>query len=160
MLFALLFIFEGLTAQTSPFPPPREIRVYNIQALNFGNFYTGNMGGNITIEPSGVRYAGGSVVLAGGLSHQAIFIVELLPGRIVNITYDQTVILYRVGGGGSMTMLLGPTDRGNSGDSFITSSGQPFQNPVNVGGILQTGNPSANPAGDYTGQFFITFNQE
>ena len=157
MLFALLFIFEDLTAQTTPFPPPREIRVYNIQGLSFGNFYAGTTGGTVEVDYNGLRNASG-VVLAGGFSHQAIFIVELLPGRIVNISYVQTALLYRIGGGGSMTMALGPTDRGNSGTSFITSGGQPFHNPVNVGGILTVDNNT--PPGDYVGQFFITFNQE
>ena len=162
MLFFIFFltggVFNDVFAQGSPFPPPREIRVFATQELGFGGFYTGIAGGNVIISHTGSRSATGTVVLAGGLGQPAIFIVELLPGRLVNIMiYPQTTTLSRIGGGGSMTMTIGPTDKGTS---FVTSAGHPFRNPVQVGGILHVGNIVSNPAGEYTGTFNVTFIQE
>lgn len=145
-------------SQGSPFPPPREIRVFGTQELSFGEFYTGPIGGSVIVNPSGSRSSVGTVVLAGGFGQPAVFIVELLPGRLVHIMINpQSTILNRVGGGGTMIMNIGPTDKGTS---FVTSSGHPFRNPVQVGGILEVGNITANPAGEYTGTFNVTFIQE
>lgn len=156
MILAGLFS-GGLYAQNTPFPPPREIRIYAAQDLNFGSFYPGVTGGTVAISPSGLRTPTGTVVLAGGAPQPAIFIVELLPGRLVSIMAGPQVTLNRIGGGGSMTMTTGPTDKGTS---FVTSSGHPFFNPVQVGATLNIGNISQNPAGSYVGSFSITFIQE
>jgi hypothetical protein len=97
-------------------------------------------------------------VLAGGLGQPAIFIVELLPGRLVNIMISpQTTTLTRIAGGETMTMTIGPTDKGTS---FVTSAGHPFRTPVQIGGTLHVGNIASNPAGEYTGTFNVTFIQE
>ncbi len=159
----VLFVSEGLMAQinpVSPFPPPREIKVYNMQGLSFGSFSTGSSGGSITVDYNGSRTSTGSIILVGGLSYQAIFIIELLPGRLVNITLDPpgSVQLQRAGGGGTLYLTIGPTtDRGLS---FVTFAAHPFHNLVSIGGILQVGNPLSNPPGEYVGQFNVTFNQE
>jgi hypothetical protein len=159
----LIFLLTGGTlnevfAQGSPFPPPREIRVFATQELGFGGFYTGSAGGSVIISPSGSRSATGTVVLAGGLGQPAIFIVELLPGRLVNIMISpQTPTLTRIAGGETMTMTIGPTDKGTS---FVTSAGHPFRTPVQIGGTLHVGNIVSNPAGEYTGTFNVTFIQE
>jgi hypothetical protein len=158
-IFLLLnAITASLSAQSTPFPPPREIRVFATQDLGFGEFYTGTTGGSVIISPTGSRSTTGTVVLAGGFGQPAIFIVELLPGRLVNILISpQTAVLTRIGGGETMTMTIGPTDKGTS---FVTSGGHPFHNPVQVGGTLHVGNISSNPAGEYTGTFHVTFIQE
>jgi len=93
----------------------------------------------------------------GGMPQAAMFIVELLPGRLVSIMTGPDVILYRVGGGGSLTMSVGPTDKGAN---FVTTSGHPFRNPVMVGGTLHVGNNASNPPGSYEGSFNVTFIQE
>ncbi|MDZ4205326.1 MAG: DUF4402 domain-containing protein [Bacteroidales bacterium] len=143
-------------AQT-PFPPPKVIKVYTMQGLSFGNFYTGATGGTVVISPEGGRSVTGTVVQAGGLVHHAIFVVELLPGRQVSISLGPDVTLTRTVGGGSMTMSVGPTDKGLG---FVTSGGHPFFNPVQVGGTLYVGNIGANPPGNYQGTFSVTFIQE
>jgi len=151
-------IFNDVFAQGSPFPPPREIRVFATQELSFGDFFTGSAGGSVIISPTGSRSAAGTVVLAGGLGQPAIFIVELLPGRLVNIMISpQTATLTRIAGGETMTMSIGPTDKGTS---FVTSAGHPFRTPVQIGGILHVGSIASNPAGEYTGTFNVTFIQE
>lgn len=141
----------------TPFPPPKVIKVYNIQGLAFGNFYTGSSGGTVVVNPNGTRSVTGSVMAMGGTFHQALFIIELLPGRLVQIMMDPTVTLYRNGGGGSMSMTLGPASKPNP---FVTSAGHPFHNQVAVGGTLYVGNHVSNPIGGYSGSFAITFIQE
>jgi len=157
MLGLLLFPSLSLAQPGSPFPPPKEIRVYTAQGISYGNFFPGTTGGTVVVDPNGFRSSTGSVVLAGGMFQPAIFIIELLPGRLVNIMLSPASTLTRVGGGGTLTMAIGPTSRGTS---FVTNAGHPFRNPVQVGGTLYVGNISMNPSGSYEGTFDVTFIQE
>ncbi len=155
---SLLFgIFLKSGAQNMPFPPPRNIVVYQAQGLNFGEFYPAS-GGTVVVTPSGGCSTTGGVIHSGGNCYPACLIVELLPGRMVHINYSATATLTRVGGGGSMTMVIGPTDK--SEDQFVTNASHPFHTWVYIGGTLQVGSPSSNPAGDYSGSFEVTFIQE
>ena len=155
-VFFLCFA-QVLWGQQTPFPPPNQLQVYGIQELNFGSFSTGSSGGTVVISPEGFRTSTGSLILMGGNFNQAIFEVKLIPGRLVQIILGPQVQLTRVGGGGSMNMQVGPTDRGTS---FVTTGGHPFISRVKVGGRLYVGSPAANPAGNYEGQFSVTFIQE
>ncbi len=156
-LIILLFFSQGSYAQNTPFPPPNQLQVFDMQALNFGSFSTGTGGGTVIISPQGFRSSTGSVILMGGFSNQAIFEIKLIPGRLVQIMLGPPATLFRIGGGGTMTMTLDATDRGSS---FVTDGGHPFFNPVQVGGTLNVGPTAANPPGEYEGQFSITFIQE
>lgn len=162
LLFYLLLILTGqsrIFAQPgTPFPPPREIIVYSAQDLSFGSFFPGATGGIVVIYPSGLRSESGSVVLAGGFYQPAVFIVELLPGRMVHVLFSNPATLTKTGGGFSMTMTTGPTDK--PGNSFVTSAGHPFRNFVYIGATLFVGNITQNPAGNYEGTFTVTFIQE
>lgn len=153
----LLFGQYTVSGQQMPFPPPNQIQVYVVQHLNFGSFIPGNSGGSVIISPAGIRSATGTVILIGGEAQQAIFNVRLIPGRLVHIQLGPPVQLNRIGGNGSMTMTVGPSDRGSS---FVTTGGHPFINPVSIGGTLIVGNISSNPAGNYHGTFTVTFIQE
>ncbi len=160
IILGLLLItstYIEIFAQGTPFPPPRELKVYSIQGLNFGNFYTGVTGGTITISPSGMRTSSGNVILAGGYAQQAIYEVELLPGRQIHIILGQQATLTRIGGSGQLTMTIGPSDKGTG---FITSAPHPFLTPVQIGAILHVGSIQANPSGQYQGVFSVTFVQE
>lgn len=126
-----------------------------MQGLSFGNFYPSASGGSVTVDFNGFRTSSG-VALAGGSVFPAIFEVTLIPGRLVNITLPPGNIKLTGTNGGEMWLTVGPTDKGNS---FITSGGHPFRNPVYIGGTLQVGNILANPPGTYNGEFFVTFNQ-
>lgn len=158
-LIAVFFLLTGEYAfgQHTPFPPPNQLQVYGMQELSFGSFSTGSGGGTVVISPVGFRSSTGTVILMGGMFNQAIFEVKLIPGRLVNIILGPQIQLTRIGGGGNMNMQIGPTDRGTS---FVTTGGHPFINRVNVGGTLYVGNTAANPAGNYEGQFSVTFIQE
>lgn len=150
------FFSTGLHAQQMPFPPPNQLQVYVVQDLNFGSFVTGS-GGSVIISPSGMRSSTGNVFLMGSSAYQAIFNVRLIPGRLVHIQLGPPIQLFRVGGGGQVTMEIGPTDKGSS---FVTTGGHPFINPVSVGGTLIVGDNTANPPGSYQGSFSVTFIQE
>ncbi len=156
LLFALFLPATG-QGQNMPFPPPNQLQVFAVQQLSFGSFFPGSSGGTVIVSPTGSRSSTGTVVLAGGAAYQAIFEVRLIPGRLVQIQIGPSVQLLRIGGGGMMTMQIGPTDKGTS---FVTTGGHPFRNPVGVGGTLTVGDIMANPAGSYEGSFSVTFIQE
>jgi hypothetical protein len=158
-LIAVFFLCCGQSAvgQQTPFPPPNQMQVYGMEELSFGSFSTGASGGTVVISPEGFRTSTGSVILMGGTFNQAFFEIKLIPGRMVQIILGPQIQLTRIGGGGSMNMQVGPTDKGTS---FVTSGGHPFFNRVNVGGTLYVGSSVANPAGQYKGQFSVTFIQE
>ena len=147
----------SVIGQNTPFPPPNQLQVFGIQDLNFGSFATGDMGGSVVISPEGIRTSTGSVILMGGNFNQAIFEIKLIPGRLVQIVMGSKIQLIRAGGGGSMTMQVGPADRGSS---FVTNAPHPFFNTVKVGGTLHVGSDGLNPPGDYEGSFNVTFIQE
>ena len=157
LLFPVIFFCIQIPAQNTPFPPPNQMQVYSIQQLEFGSFSTGASGGMVVISPQGVRTPSGSVILMGSSFNQAIFEIQLIPGRLVDVIMGPQIQLTRIGGGGSMNMQVGPSDRGTS---FITNGGHPFMNTVNVGGTLYVGNSTANPPGSYEGTFSVTFIQE
>ena len=156
-MLALLPGIHEVSAQQTPFPPPNQMQVFSVQQLNFGSFTTGAGGGTVVISPEGFRSSTSTVILMGGNFNQAIFEIKLIPGRLVQIILGPQVPLNRIGGGGSMNMQVGPSDKGGS---FVTSGGHPFFNPVKVGGTLYVGSTAANPAGAYEGQFSVTFIQE
>ncbi len=143
-----------------PFPPPNQLQVRQGSHLSFGSFYTGNSGGTVKIEPDafGTRSTTGTVQgLYSNSGHSsALFVVILIPGRQVAITLQQSAELTRAGGG-MMTMDNGETSHGST---FVTSRGHPFYNYVYVGYTLNVGSSSANPPGNYSGSFTVTFNQD
>ncbi|HHN47547.1 MAG TPA: DUF4402 domain-containing protein [Bacteroidales bacterium] len=145
-------------AQT-PFPPPNQLQVFNQQGLGFGSFYVGASGGTVVISPGGSRSTTGTVMgLASDPGMPAIFNVRLIPGRLVHISFSASATLTRAGGSETMTITGFTSDK--PGNNFVTSGGHPFINPVQVGGTLNVGSISANPAGNYQGFFEVTFIQE
>ncbi len=98
------------------------------------------------------------------MASQAIFDVVLVPGRLVSISwgFPTEEVTLTGSNGGSMRMKIGPTDKTSTGTNsaqFVTTGGHPFHNQVYFGGTLTVGSVSANPPGNYTGEFFITFHQ-
>ncbi len=157
-LFFLLPVFSY--SQGMPFPPPNQMEVYGTQGLNFGSFYVGATGGTVEISPTGGRIVSGDV--QGFLTEPggpAVFIIRLIPGRLVHIVFDDNPVpLIRNGSGETITISLFKSDKPNN--QFVTTGGQPFHNPVQIGGTLQVGGISANPPGNYQGFFTVTFIQE
>ena len=161
--FIAIQIFSLQKTFSQPQLPQRSITVVATQAINFGAFClqtVGSSGGNVQIDWQGNRSATGQVVLLNSDSYYpAIFEIQLCQGRNVIITYAPTAILTG-SNGGSLTLNIGPTEKGGSGSSFQVNTDCNFVTRLRVGGTLVVGNNSANPGGNYTGNFSITFNQQ
>ena len=162
ILFILLVLPGFIFSQ--PQPPPRSITVTPTQSLQFGTFTLMNPnsgGGTVIVDWQGSRSAMGDVVLlpSNPPPSPAIFEVKLCQGRNVIITYSPTAILSG-SNGGSVTLNVGPTEKGVSGSSFTINNDCNFITQIRVGGTLTVGSITANPGGYYSGSFSITFNQQ
>lgn len=139
--------------------PPRPITVtWTAQNLSFGAFYQGATGGSVTISSGGLRTATGDVVLLNlGFSFStSVYQVVGTPGTVVSLLNGPNVSLPG-SNGGSMLLQIGAS---NPLSPFVITTVPPAWTLLNVGGILTVGTPLANPPGNYSGTFDITFVQE
>jgi len=163
-LFILVHTLLGFVAIAQPTLPPREVTVNSTQALHFGSFCLqniGSSGGTVTVDWQGTRTSTGQVLLleTAPAYQAAIFEVNLCQGRNIVITYSSTTTLAG-SNGGSLTLNIGPTEKGVSGTAFQVNTDCSFITQIRVGGTLTVGSNTANPGGNYTGSFSITFNQQ
>jgi hypothetical protein len=163
VLISALFIFLAYS-YSQPGLPSRTVTVHSTQAINFGSFClvnNGSSGGTVTVDWQGNRTATGQVMLlnSGPAPQAAIFEINLCPGRLVVISYPATTSLSG-NHGGSVQLNIGPTEKGISGTTFQVNTDCSFITQLRVGGTLVIGSNTANPAGDYSGNFSITFNQQ
>ena len=143
-----------------PVLPQRTITVTPTQGIHFGTFcLTSTSGGTITVGYDGSRNKTGDIALLtkAPTAHPAIFEIKLCEGRNVIINFDVTTILTG-SNGGTLTLNLGPTEKGINGASFLTNSDCNFITPLRMGGTLLV--PGTAIPGTYTGSFAITFNQQ
>ncbi len=157
LLALLLHVTQSVKAQE---PPPRPISVYvnPAQGLIFGAFFQGPTGGTVIIFPDGSRSVTGSIVQAnlGFPFSPAIFEVDANPGTLIQILNGPDVVLTG-SNGGTLSLHIGPS---NTGSPFIATATSPAKTLVRIGGTLTVGTPPANPAGNYSGLFSVTFIQE
>ncbi|MCA1756321.1 MAG: DUF4402 domain-containing protein [Bacteroidales bacterium] len=156
---ALVIIITMITASLSAQEfPPRPIEVTTSQALSFGAFTLGATGGTVTVTPGSIRTSSGDIILLNlGLTYtSALFEITANPGTVISILNGPDEVLPG-SNGGSITLTIGDSDPVSP---FVTEAEPPLTTPVSIGGILTVGNILANPAGDYSGTFSITFNQE
>jgi hypothetical protein len=139
-------------------PGNSTLSVSTLQQMNFGAFSTSGSGGTVIISNTGSRSVTGSVVaLNFGISYfQSIFEVEAPAGTILSITNGPNATLTG-SNGGSMTLQLGAP---SPAAPFATSVAPPARTQVRIGGTLNVGSNAATPPGAYSGNFYITFNQE
>ena len=140
--------------------PQRSLTVTATQAIHFGTLcVTGGAGGTVTVGYDGTRTSTGNIALLSiaPTAQPAIFEIKLCQGRNVIITFSATTTLTG-SNGGSLTLDIGPTEKGINGASFTTNSDCNFITPLRVGGTLHI--PGTAIPGTYTGSFDITFNQE
>lgn len=145
---------------TNPQIPPQPFTVFTnpAQGLIFGAFCQGMMGGSVILYPDGSRSTTGDVV---GLNlgypfSPAIIEVESLPGTRIAILNGPDATLTG-NNGGTMSLHVGSSDIGSP---FVTTAIPPARTQIRVGGTLTVGSQLANPVGDYSGNFSITFIQE
>lgn len=141
-------------------PPPRPISVYvnPAQGLIFGAFFQGVTGGTVILYPDGSRSVTGSIVQAnlGYPFSPAIFEVDANPGTLISIMNGPDVTLTG-SNGGFLTLHIGTA---STGTPFIATATSPARTIVRIGGTLTVGPPLANPSGNYSGVFQVTFIQE
>jgi hypothetical protein len=149
----LSIVYDTANAQQQP---PRPLKVTTFQNMNFGTIILGNSGGTVILSPSGIRSKTGDVILPslGSQGNEAIFEVKATPGTLITITFGSTTLS---NGGHNMTLVLGPCTPLSPYVNTLQSTGT---TDVHVGGTLTVGNPSANPAGNYSGSFTVTFIQQ
>jgi hypothetical protein len=155
-LFAAMVMF-AISAQAQE-DPPKPMQVSTYQHLSFGAFINGSNGGTVTIDPQGNRSVTGDIipVFLGNQYHPAIFEVEANAGVVISIINGPDITLSG-SNGGSILLQLGTS---LPLSPFINSTRPPFRTQIMIGGTITVGNTLANPPGDYTGQFFVTFIQE
>jgi Domain of unknown function (DUF4402) len=155
-----LFFYGILPVAFGQEAPPRPITVYvnPAQGLIFGAFTQGVTGGTVIIYPNGVRSTTGDILqLPSGIPFSpAIFEVEANVGTVVSIINGPDVQLSGSNGGSMMLQLGGSS----TGSPFITTIPPPGRTEVRIGGTLFVGSPLANPGGEYSGTFMVTFIQE
>ncbi len=144
-------------AQTLP-PRPIQVTVNNSQPLAFGAFTPGASGGSVIVNTNYTRSSAGTVVLLslGYSSAPAMLYVKGNPGTVVTVTLSPSVTLTG-SNGGSMILTPGPV---LPASPFVITV--PFQQTTEllIGGTLSVGPVGSNPAGNYSGTFSITFNQQ
>lgn len=156
-LILSVWSIPGLKAQTLP-PRPITVTVNNAQPLGFGAFTTGASGGSVIINTNYTRNSSGTVVLLGlGYSYTpAMLYVSGNPGTVVTVTLSAPVMLSG-SNGGTMQLTPGPL---LPLSPFVITVPYPQTTELLVGGSLNVGPIGSNPAGNYTGTFSITFNQQ
>lgn len=154
-LVAVFLFISALSAQ--PALPERGITVLPTQAIDFGIFYV-NGAGTIEVDYQGnVTVSGGVISLNTTSVTPAIFEIKLCQGRTITIDYDYSVMI-NGSNGGQLELVIGPTERGVSGDEFPSENDCNFITVLRVGGKLLV--PSNAVPGIYTGSFPMTFTQE
>lgn len=155
----VLCLFNTISFSQPPLPP-RTLTVTPTQAIHFGTLCsTGAAGGTVIMGYDGSRLSTGDVLLlaVAPTSQPAIFEVKICEGRNIIITFSPTTIMNN-GTGGSLTLHIGPTDRGISGAFFPSNNDCTYISTLRVGGTLDI--PASVQPGIYTGSFDIIFNQE
>jgi len=129
------------------------------QALNFGTICQLGSGGTVTVGYDGRRTSTGNILLLGKAptAQAAIYEIKLCPAGNVQITFEATTILTS-GNGASLTLDIGPTEKGLNGCIFMTNSDCNTPTFLYVGGTLHIqGNAIS---GNFSGSFSITINQQ
>lgn len=160
LLFTVIaFCFYITVSFSQPPLPTRSLTVTPTQPIHFGTLTVGGSGGTVTVGWDGSRSSTGDVIklAVAPTAQPAIFEVKLCQGRNIIITFSPTITLTN-GTGGSLTLHIGPTEKGISGAFFPSNADCNFITPLRVGGTLDI--PGSAQPGSYTGSFSITFNQE
>ncbi len=147
----------GQTPTDSLPPDPGALAVSTVQGLKFGAFYVRSGGGTVSVLNNGSRSFTGNMVLLnlGMLFSQAIFDVEAPEGTIISIWNGPDATLSG-SNGGSITLHLNDS---SPTSPFSSTVAPPGKTSVNIGGTITIPGGST-IAGNYSGTFYITFNNE
>lgn len=155
VIFTLLLTIPAI-AQEHPPKPITVISVANLDFLRFGTFIQNGTLGTIVVDPEGFRNVYSSCIdphINSGVS-AAQFEVTSLPGTLINLQFTPST-LDRIGGTITPLALDNFTSIPNS--PFVTTGEKMI---VKVGGTLTVQSLAANPSGNYSGTFTVTFIQQ
>ncbi len=158
VLGIILLLVIGLQANAQQKPPiPISVYFNPAEGLRFGAFFQSPSGGTVVIGSTGSRTVTGGVIEAdmGYAYGAATFEINANPGTLISIVNGPDVVLSG-SNGGTMTLHIGTS---SPASPFITTVNPPIQTTVTVGGTLYVSSPVANPSGNYTGSFLVTFMQ-
>ena len=139
-------------------PDPGAVAVSTVQHMKFGAFYVRSGGGTVSVLNNGSRSFTGDMVLLnlGMMFSQAIFDVQAPEGTIISIWNGPDATLSG-SNGGTITLHL---DNSNPTSPFSSAIAPPGKTSVNIGGTLTIPGGGSTVAGNYSGTFYITFNNE
>ena len=155
LLFSgMILLTEKAIAQEDP-PAPIVVTVSTLQHLSFGTFIQNGVLGTVTVTPQGSRIASGSIILPTFFSvvTPSLFEIAAKPGTLITINNGPDSQLTG-SNGGFLTLQVGDA---STGTTFITSA---LNTEVFIGGTLVVGSVLANPPGEYSGVFQVTFIQQ
>jgi len=155
IILPTVFLTCGTLITVAQEPPPRPIIASKTQDLSFATFYQGGAGGTVTILANGTRIAGGSVILFGSGGAPAIFSIRANNGTVISFLKPTATL--SDGSGHTLSLQISDT---SPSTPFVTTNNWPTPTVVSMGGILTIGTPAANPPGNYSGTFAITFIKE
>jgi len=154
-----VFILCTNCTYSQPQLPQRTLSITPTQSINFGTLCVTGAGGSVTVDWQGNRSTVGSVVcLPFPQPQPAIFEIKICAGRNIVITFDPYTILTSSRTGQSLTLDIGPTEKGANGIFFQSNADCNTITPLRVGGTLHV--PGNAIPDTYSGSFAITFNQE
>ena len=143
------------TGQEKP-PKPIAVTVSTLQHLNFGTLIVSGAGGTVTVDYNGTRSSTNEVYIQSlsnsEIPSPALFEVTALRGTLITIVNGPPVNLTG-NHGGTISLVLGQS---NTGSPFVVRGSI---TEVAIGGTLTIGSLGANPTGDYSGSFTVTFVQ-
>ena len=158
VLFNCLFICIPLSGKSAGTGTTSETYKGNCRSLTKSEFWNillcDGSGTTVIIDPNGARSSTGNIILISSNFSAALFYVEAIPGTKITILPEPVAILSSSNGA---TMQLEIGDGNIYPRSPFTSTGT---NAISIGGVLNVGTKSANPPGDYSGTFTVTFIQE
>jgi len=155
---SILIITTSLRVNGQELPPrPIKVTVSLVQNLSFGAFY--HIGtGSVIIFPDGSRSSTGGVVLLimGYSFNSGLYDVVANRGTLVSILNGPDATLTG-SNGGFLILHIGDSDPLSP---FIVTTTPPAATQVRIGGTVIVGNAGANPPGNFSGTFDVTFVQE
>lgn len=137
---------------------PGALEVSTVQDMKFGAFYIKSGSGTVSVLNNGSRNFTGNLVLLnlGMLFSQAIFDVQAPQGTIISIWNGPDATLSG-SNGGTITLHLNDS---SPASPFTSGVAPPGKTSVNIGGTITVGSGGPSTPGNYSGVFYITFNNE
>lgn len=153
ILMAVGFCFaQEFSAKESGRQEKFRASIYTLSPFRFGAFYTGNLGGTVTLSYEGIRTATGNVVLLPlGIVGPAVMEIRAPSNSMIHLHYEQRLHL-KSSHGAFIAMLPGELSLGNP---FVSPPNAESGFTVSFGGVIELDGGQHNPPGEYSGSIHI-----